>query len=48
VVDIKTTTTFLGVFRRKTIAWLTLLPFVLTARAGITLNLLGVHWTYKR
>ena len=43
MVDIKTTTMFLGVFQRKTVAWLTVLPFVLTALAGITLNLLGVH-----
>lgn len=43
MVDIKTTTMFLGVFRRKTVAWLTLLPLALTALAGIALNLLGLN-----
>jgi uncharacterized membrane protein YraQ (UPF0718 family) len=43
MVDIKTTTMFLGVFKRNTVARLTVLPFVLTAIAGIALNLLGVR-----
>jgi uncharacterized membrane protein YraQ (UPF0718 family) len=43
MVDIKTTTMFLGVFKRKTVVWLTVLPFVLTAVAGIALNLVGLR-----
>jgi uncharacterized membrane protein YraQ (UPF0718 family) len=43
MVDIKTTTMFLGVFKRNTVAWLTVLPFALTAIAGIALNLLNVR-----
>ncbi len=43
MVDIKTTTMFLGVFKRKTVMWLTVVPLVITAIAGITLNLLGLQ-----
>jgi hypothetical protein len=40
MVDIKTTTMFLGVFKPRTVIWLTVLPLVLTAVAGIAINLL--------
>ena len=42
MVDIKTTTMFLGIFKRKTVVLLTVLPLVLTGIAGILLNVVGL------
>lgn len=39
MVDIKSTLMFLGVFKRRVVAYLVLLPFLLTAFISITLNL---------
>lgn len=39
MVDIKSTMMFLGVFKRRTVLYLVLLPFLLTALISITLNL---------
>lgn len=41
MVDIKSTLMFLGVFTRKTVAYLIALPFLLTLLAGALINLLG-------
>ena len=41
MVDIKTTTMFLGIFKRRTVVMLTVMPFVLTAITGVALNLAG-------
>jgi uncharacterized membrane protein YraQ (UPF0718 family) len=39
MVDIKSTLMFLGVFKRKTVAYLILLPLLMTLLAGIWINL---------
>lgn len=43
MVDIKSTLMFLGVFRRKYVVYLVLLPFLLTLLMGVFLNL-NVNW----
>lgn len=40
MVDIKSTLMFLGVFRRRTVAYLILIPFLLTLLIGVWMNLL--------
>jgi uncharacterized membrane protein YraQ (UPF0718 family) len=39
MVDIKSTLMFLGVFQRKTVLYLILLPLLMTMLAGVWLNL---------
>jgi hypothetical protein len=39
MVDIKSMLMFLGVFRRKTVAYLVVLPFLMTLLIGIWINL---------
>ncbi|MDL1917423.1 permease [Anaerolineae bacterium CFX4] len=40
MIDVKSTLMFLGVFRRRAVAYLILIPFLLTLLAGVWLNLL--------
>lgn len=42
MVDIKSTMMFTGVFRRRTVVYLVLLPFVMNLFAGVLINALGV------
>jgi hypothetical protein len=39
MVDIKSTLMFLGVFRRRTVTYLILLPLLMTILAGVVINL---------
>jgi uncharacterized membrane protein YraQ (UPF0718 family) len=41
MVDIKSTMMFMGVFKRRTVLYLVLLPFVLNLLAGVLINALG-------
>ncbi len=43
MVDIKSTLMFLGVFRRRTVVYLILLPFLLTLVIGVFINL-NINW----
>jgi len=43
MVDLKSSLMFLGVFRKRAVVYLILLPFLMTLSAGIALNLLGVQ-----
>jgi uncharacterized membrane protein YraQ (UPF0718 family) len=43
MVDVKSTLMFLGIFRRRVVALLILLPFVMTAGIAIILNLVGLR-----
>ncbi|MCA9886482.1 MAG: permease, partial [Anaerolineae bacterium] len=42
MVDIKSTMMFTGVFRRRTVLYLVLLPFVMNLFAGVLINALGI------